>query len=107
MSIRPVDFNGMIQNQQEVGTVKQQEDSKPALIQQQTANAMEKKQESHMRQVESKDDMAGNDFQYDARDKSKNEYSGQGQNKDKKKKEQMEDGHVRVKGRSGGFDVTI
>ena len=45
MSIRPVDFNGMIQRTQDVGNLKQNEDSRPA-VQQQNIEIKQEKQEA-------------------------------------------------------------
>lgn len=44
MSIRPVVLNGMIQRTQDVGNLKQQEDNKP-LVQQQNIEIQQQKQE--------------------------------------------------------------
>ena len=106
MSIRPVDFNGMMQNQQNVSNVKQNEDQKPQLMQQQAFATVAKQEEAAARQVVNKDDLNREEYRFDARDGSKNEYQSS-QRKKKKQKEKMEDGHVRIKGMSGGFDMTI
>lgn len=106
MSIRPVDFNGMMQNQQNVSSVKQNEDQRPLLQQQQAYQTVTKQGEASARQVVNKDGPAREEYRFDARDGSKNEYQSS-QRKKKKQKEKMEDGHVRIKGMSGGFDMTI
>ena len=103
MSVRPVDFNGMMQNQQNVSNVKQNEDQRPILQQQQAFQTVVKQEEASARQVVNKNDLSREEYKFDARDGSKNEY----QNNQRKKKEKMEDGHVRIKGMSGGFDMTI
>ena len=82
MSIRPVDFNGMMQNQQNISNVKQNEDQKPVLQQQQAFATVAKQEEASARQVVNKDDLNREDYKFDARDGSKNEY----QNNQKKKK---------------------
>ena len=107
MSIRPVDFNGMMQNQQNVSNVKHNEDQKPLLQQQQAFATVAKQEEASARQVVNKDDLNREDYKFDARDGSKNEYQNNQKKKKVKQKEKMEDGHVRIKGMSGGFDMTI
>ena len=107
MSIRPVDFNGMMQNQQNVSNVKQNEDQKPQLMQQQAFATVAKQEEAAARQVVNKDDLNREEYRFDARDGSKNEYQDNRKKKKEKQKEKMEDGHVRIKGMSGGFDMTI
>lgn len=107
MSVRPIDFNGMMQNQQNISNVKQNEDQRPTIQQQQAFQAVTKQEEAAARQVTNKDDLNKEEYKFDARDGSKNEYqSNQGKQKGKQKKK-MEDGHVRIKGMSGGFDMTI
>ena len=107
MSIRPVDFNGMMQNQHNVSNVKQNEDQKPQLMQQQAFATVAKQEEAAARQVVNKDDLNREEYRFDARDGSKNEYQDNRKKKKEKQKEKMEDGHVRIKGMSGGFDMTI
>lgn len=107
MSVRPVDFNGMMQNQQNVSNVKHSEDQKPILQQQQAFVTVEKQEEASARQVMNKDDLNKEEYKFDARDGSKNEYQNTQKKKKGKQKDKMEDGHVRIKGMSGGFDMTI
>lgn len=107
MSVRPVDFNGMMQNQQNVSNVKQQEDQRPILHQQQAFVNVTKHEEASARQVTNKDELNEEEYRFDARDGSKNGYYHQRDNKKDKKKEKMDDGHVRIKGMSGGFDMTV
>ena len=107
MSIRPVDFNGMMQNQQNVSNVKQNEDQKPILQQQQAFLAMTKQEEASARQVVNKENLDKEEYKFDARDGSKKEYQDNRKKQKAKQKEKMEDGHVRIKGMSGGFDMTV
>lgn len=107
MSIRPVDFNGMMQNQQNVSNVKHNEDQKPVLQQQQAFATVAKQEEASARQVVNKDNLDREEYKFDARDGSKNEYQDNRKKKKAKQKGKMEDGHVRIKGMSGGFDMTV
>ena len=107
MSIRPVDFNGMMQNQQNVSNVKQNEDQRPILQQQQASQTVIKQEEASARQVVNKNDLSREEYKFDARDGSKNEYQDNRKKQKAKQKEKMEDGHVRMKGMSGGFDIKV
>ena len=49
MSIRPVDFNGMIQRTQDVSTLKQNEDNRP-VVEQQTIFSQEMKKVEQIKQ---------------------------------------------------------
>ena len=107
MSVRPVDFNGMMQNQQNVSNVKQNEDQKPILQQQQAFQTVTKQEEASARQVVNKEDLDKEEYKFDARDGSNNKYQDNRKKQKAKQKEKMEDGHVRIKGMSGGFDMTV
>ncbi|MDD6038392.1 MAG: hypothetical protein PUD20_06330 [bacterium] len=106
MSLRPIDFNGMMQNQQGVSTIKHQEDSRPQLQQQQALASVVHREDENAHQVSGKEDMNSQDYRYDARDGKGGSYRGN-QNKKKNSKQNQEDGHVRIKGMSSGFDVSI
>lgn len=107
MSVRPVDFNGMMQNQQNVSNIKQHEDAKPMMQQHQALNTVNKQQEAAARQVSGKDHLEKEEERFDARDKGRNKYKGSHQKRREQHREQMDDGQVRVKGLTGGFDITV
>lgn len=107
MSIRPVDFNGMMQNQHSVSNVKQNEDQRPLINQQQAFTAVTKQEEASAKQVISKDDLQREEYKFDARDGSQNEYQDNRKKKKAKQKEKKPDGRVCIKGMSGGFDMTV
>lgn len=104
MSIRPVDFNGMIQRTQDVSTMKQNEDNKPVLEQQNIQTQFSKETVRHMQQVTHADDAENQQKRYDAKEKGSNEYVNQ---QKKKQKEKKKDGKVMSKSASGGFDIKI
>lgn len=103
MSIRPVEVNGMIQRTQDVSTLKQNEDNKPMLQQQNIQTQFSKETIHHLKQVNHADDTENQQKRYDAKEKGSNEYV----NQQKKKKEKKKDGKVIVKSQVGGFDVKI
>lgn len=104
MSIRPIEFNGTIQRTQDVGTLKQNEDNKPLLEQQNIQTQFSKETVRHMQQVTHADDAENQQKRYDAKEKGSNEYVDLRQ---KKKKEKKKDGKVVEKSTSGGFDIKI
>lgn len=106
MSIRPVDVNGMIQRTQDVSTLKQNEDNKPVLEQQNIQTQFSKETIHHMQQVTHADDAEEHKKNYDAKEKGSNEYVKQQQDK-KKEKEKKKDGKVMEKSSAGGFDIRI
>lgn len=105
MSIRPIDFNGMVQRTQDVSTVKQSADNKPMVDQQVLTVQQQKANTQQLRQVREQEDAQGHQKKYDAREKGSNFYEGQ-QKKKKKKKKQAE-GQVVSRVMPGGFDMKI
>lgn len=104
--MRPLEFNGMIGRTQDFTQMKQNEDMKPSVDQQNFTLTHEKAVEVKSEQVNrhTDEDM---DKDYDASKGNGNgEYEG---NKKRKKKEdnQDEDGTVVIKGRNVSFDIKI
>lgn len=106
MSIRPVDISGIMQRSDDVGMMKHQQDSRPAVEQQNLQTQMVKKAEDMRHQVVNPENSTKADTHADAREKGKNEYFFRKKSTDKKKEEQEE---VRVvkKHSSGIFDVKV
>lgn len=105
MSIRPVDFNGMVQRTQDVSTLKQNEDNKPVFQQHVLGAKLQKDTQHQLQQVNHGDDAENYQKKYDAREKGSNEYE---QNRKKgKKKAEKEEGKVIKKASAGGFDIKI
>ena len=99
MSIRPIDFNGMIQRTTDVGTIKHQEDAKPLVDQ------VTRKEDAAAHQVQDSAESAKTGNDADAKDEGKGQYTPSGRKKapDKKKS----DGKVTLKGTTGSFDIKI
>jgi hypothetical protein len=98
----------MMQNQHGISNVKQNEDQKPMLQQQQALVTVTKQEETAARQVQNKDNPEREEYRFDAREGGGNQYKGNGKKKkSKQQKEKMEDGQVRIKGMSGGFDIMV
>lgn len=111
MTIRPVVLNGMIQRTQDIGNIKQQEDNKPVVQQQNLSIQNEKREEQLAHQVQQTDKKENEGYRYDAKEKSNNQYEGnEGRKKKHQKeseKEQNKDGKVILKGLGSSFDIKI
>ena len=105
MSIRPVEFSGVVQRSQDMSTVKQNEDNKPMLQQQNVQTQFAKETIHHMQQVNPANDSDNPEQKFDAREKGSNEYEDR-RNK-KKKPEGKNSGKVMPKAVRGGFDMKI
>ena len=105
MAIGPVTLNGMIPRTQDFSTIKQQEDNKPFVEQQNIQMTMKTQEEHKSKQVNHADDANQHMKKYDAKEKGSNEYKGDKQKK--KKKEEKESDKVVFRQEMGGFDMKI
>ena len=97
MSIRPVVLNGMIQRTQDVGNLKQQEDNRPIVEQQNIQIEQQKHEEKE-----------NDGYRYDAKEKGNNEYEGEsGRHKKRREEEPENEGKVILKGQGSHFDIKI
>lgn len=105
MTIRPVDF-ATIQRTTDVSQIKQQQDTKPMVEQQNIQVQLGKNEQNKAEQVRHADDAQKNEEKFDAREEGKNKYMKQG---DKKKKDkQPTDGKVTLKApQPKGFDMSV
>lgn len=107
MSVHPVHFNGMIQNTQDVSTIRHQEDQKPAVEQQNIQIQKEQREQSQAQGVQKKEDADNQQKKFDAKEKGSNEYESQ-RRKKREKRENLPDGSVKLKmTMSGGFDIKV
>lgn len=107
MTVRPVHLNGMIQNTQDVGAIRHQENQKPAVEQQHIQIREQQKEQSQAQEVHKKENAGYEQKKHDAKEKGSNEYINQ-RKKKKEKKESLPDGSVKVKmTMAGGFDIKI
>lgn len=104
MSIRPVEISGMMQRSDDVGILKHQQDSRPAVEQQNAQVQVIKKTEELRHQVISSERGNKTDTHADAREKGKNEYFFS--RKEKKKKEEAECKVIK-KHSNANFDVKV
>ncbi len=105
MTIRPVDFSGMIQRTDDVGAIKYHEDAKPTVDQQNIQTQMLKKEDEVRHQVNESNRGEQLENHADAKEEGKNAYFSQ--KKKKKTAKKQDEGKVIVKKQGGGFDVKI
>ena len=103
MSVRPIDFNGMIQSNQDVSNIKTREDNQGAVVAENAVVTTEEKVEHQSNSVTEQSNVAEDGYDGGGNGAS---YSGS-EHKKKKKKQFESDGEVRLKGMSGGFNITI
>lgn len=105
MTIRPVDFNGMIQNTHEVSNAKANENNKPLVQQQNIQAAVVRQEEAAMSTVQTMEETS-QEYGLGEREGNGSGYQGKG-GKGKHKKEKQEDGKVILKGSRPSFDMKI
>ena len=104
MAVGPVTLNGVIPRTQDIGAIKQQEDNKPFVEQQNIQVQIKTQEERQLKQVNHADDADEHQKKYDAKEKGGNEY--QGQQKKRKKDGNHKDKVIR-KQDGGHFDMKI
>lgn len=108
MSVRPIDFNGMIQHSTETTNIKTQEDNKPVIMQENIQVQENKQEEQRANSVQTKNDAGGESFSLNDDGGGRGAYSSSDNKKKKGTKKRFEsDGEVRIKNKTGGFDMTI
>ena len=105
MAINPLLISGTIQRMDDMSMLKQQQDSRPVIAQQNAQSQVEQHAQQIQRQVVNADDANKTNTHVDAREKGKNEYFSR-KKSGKKKSEQAEDRVVK-KGTSRGFDMKV
>lgn len=107
MSIRPVEFNGIIQRTDDISSLKHQEDSKPNIDQQNIQVQAERKEAAARHQVVKKEDSSKAKNHADAREEGRGVLYKPTRKKKADEEEKKEDGRVIPKSSSGGFDIKI
>lgn len=105
MAIRPVDMSGIINRSQDISTIKHNEDNKGLVDQNNFQNQFNRELNQHMKQVRDPSQSENPRERFDAKEKGKNQYSGQ--KRGKKKKQEDSGGEKGVAKSRGGFDVKI
>lgn len=103
--MRPLEFNMNVGRTQDISPIKQAQEEKPLIVQQQIVNSNEKAVDIKQQRVYQKKD-EDMDSEYDASKEGFGAEYGENHKKHDKKKEDEEDGHVQIKGHAV-FDVRI
>ena len=104
MAISPLLFNGSVSRMQDISSIKHNEDTKGMVDQTNFQNTFNREVDSKVNQVHHSDDVKNRQQKQDAKEKGKNQYTGDGGKKRDAKKPQ--DGRVIAKS-AGGFDMKI
>ncbi|MDD7327618.1 MAG: hypothetical protein PUG68_07470 [Lachnospiraceae bacterium] len=107
MSIRPVEFNGMIQNTQGASIQKAADDSRPAINQQNMAVTVTKEAEQAQRSVTKKSESAKESALDPNGSNGGALLSDEKRERKQKKKDEDSDGRVIRKGEAVSFDIKI
>lgn len=107
MSIRPIDYNGMIQRTQDVGTLKHHEDQKPVAEQQAIQTGQLKHEQELAHKISKSEEKENDAYRYDAKEKGNGTYDKNGRKRKNQKKDEQEDGKVILKDHLSGFDIKI
>lgn len=102
--MRPIDYSATIGRTNDFSQLKQAENDRPIVTQQQITTNINKTVEEHAEQVNQKKD-SDMDSEYDASREGRGAFTGEG-NKQKKKKNENPDGTVVIK-KTAGFDIKI
>lgn len=105
MAIGPVELNGAMTRLQDFTSMKHNEDTKGLVDQTNFQTQFHQEIDSRLNQVHKSDNAENGETKYDAKDKGKNSYEGDG-GKKKKNDFSKEEGKVVRKGYSG-FDMKI
>ena len=104
MAISPILFNGTISLSQDISNIKSHEDNQSSVLHVNAQRKFEEQINESLTRVREGDDVKNNAGGFDAREKGKNEYTGDGGIHRKKKKT---DGDRFFMKSEGGFDISI
>ena len=105
MVISPIEMNGMISRTNDVISMRHNEDNKAQLDQGNVLSHMETKRTEEAQSVQNASESTQSDTKHDAKEKGKNEFFDI-RKKDKKKQEEDE-GTVRIKSITRGFNFQV
>ena len=107
MSIRPVDFGGMIQRADDVGTMKHHQDQKAVNDQMNIQTQVDRETDKKTHQVQPGDKERMKEHAYDAKEGGNGGAYSRNNHGSKNKKQSKNTDKVVKKQVSGGFDVKI
>ena len=107
MAISPILMSGVVQRADDISAIKNQQDTRPVVEQQNLQAQMEKKVEAQRRQVVTAEDSQKADTHADAREKGKNSYFFRKKEKSKRQEDAPTLENRVIKKSVGGFDMKI
>lgn len=108
MTIRPVEFNGMIQNTQEASNLKANEDNKATLQQQNVQVAVTQQEQASQSTVRQMENADHHEYNYEeGADGTGYDASGRRKKRKPQQKKMTEDGRVIQRGEQPSFDIKI
>ena len=107
MSITPLGLNAMIGRTNDVGIIRQNEENRPAVEQQNIQTQQVKQEHDLTHKVARPEEKENEGYRYDAKEKGNGSYQGQEQKKRKRQEEPKDEGKVILKGQPGRFDIKI
>ena len=109
MAIRPVEVQGVVQRSNDIGQIKQNQDQKPLVDQNNIQTQLHHEVERNARQVTKYENADKKENRYDAKEKGNGAYFGQKkrQQMNQQKQEEEEDTVLLKSIHHGSFDVKI
>lgn len=107
MAIRPVEVQGVVQRSQDIGQIKQNQDQKPLVDQNNIQTQIHRETEHKSRQVTKFEDADKKENRYDAKEKGNGSYFGKKGRQNKKQSEEDSDSVMLKSVHPGSFDVKI
>ncbi len=107
--IRPVELQGVVQRSQDISSMRQGENIRPAVEQANINIQQNKNYQQRSEQVNTKDNAELTEKRYDAKEKGSNEYENPNGNNSKRKRQELDtdsDGRVIIKTASR-FDASV
>lgn len=106
MAIRPVEFQGMIQNTQEISQNRNTEQQRPMIQQDQVANQNQQQVQLARSQVSESEQSEKNNMADNGGDGTGYE-GNRGNKREKKEKKKVSEGMVRIKNAPKSFDASV
>lgn len=107
MSITPLGLHAMIGRTNDVGIIRQNEENK-LVVEQQNIQTQQVKQEHDLtHKVARPEEKENEGYRYDAKEKGNGSYQGQEHKKKKSQQASEDEGKVILKGQPGRFDIKI
>ena len=107
--INSIDINnGVMMRAQDIGTMKVNQDQRPVVEQFELQMINENERDERLDTIQDLEELQQEEFRFDAREESSNQYQqNRGKKKKKENEESDEEGSFRLKGSGSTFDISI